>query len=175
MTGEQPHGGADAVHKQQTDCYALQFSSCCAEHSSWMQSGISSAVDKVQKPNVSPPALLSRLSWCPWDAEVLHWPIYPGGFILHDCVRLLCCLATLCLLCRACVRFRFLQRPEYITPNTRFVFREGRTKGIGVVVGCDQGRGSSNGTAGGSSMTPQQAAGAAAASARGRQQPAAAS
>jgi hypothetical protein len=26
------------------------------------------------------------------------------------------------------VRFRFLQRPEYITPGTRFVFREGRTK-----------------------------------------------
>lgn len=38
---------------------------------------------------------------------------------------------------RACVRFRFLQRPEYVTPNTRFVFREGRTKGIGVVVGTE--------------------------------------
>jgi GTPase len=24
---------------------------------------------------------------------------------------------------RACVRFRFLQRPEYLTPGTRFVFR----------------------------------------------------
>lgn len=35
---------------------------------------------------------------------------------------------------RACVRFRFLQRPEYLTPGTRFVFREGRTKGIGIVV-----------------------------------------
>jgi len=35
---------------------------------------------------------------------------------------------------RACVRFRFLQRPEYLTPGTRFVFREGRTKGIGMVV-----------------------------------------
>ncbi|GAX75720.1 hypothetical protein CEUSTIGMA_g3163.t1 [Chlamydomonas eustigma] len=35
---------------------------------------------------------------------------------------------------RACVRFRFIQRPEYITPNTRFVFREGRTKGIGIVM-----------------------------------------
>mmetsp|Transcript_23542 Transcript_23542/g.65268 ORF Transcript_23542/g.65268 Transcript_23542/m.65268 type:complete len:580 (+) Transcript_23542:416-2155(+) len=34
---------------------------------------------------------------------------------------------------RAVVRFRFLQRPEYITPGARFVFREGRTKGIGVV------------------------------------------
>lgn len=32
------------------------------------------------------------------------------------------------------MRFRFLQRPEYITPGTRFVFREGRTKGIGVVL-----------------------------------------
>lgn len=38
---------------------------------------------------------------------------------------------------RACVRFRFLQRPEYMTPGTRFVFREGRTKGIGVVVGTE--------------------------------------
>ncbi|EIE25284.1 GTP binding protein [Coccomyxa subellipsoidea C-169] len=36
---------------------------------------------------------------------------------------------------RACVRFRFLQRPEYLTPGTRFVFREGRTKGIGMVMG----------------------------------------
>lgn len=36
---------------------------------------------------------------------------------------------------RAHVRFRFLQRPEYLTPRTRFVFREGRTKGIGLIVG----------------------------------------
>lgn len=35
---------------------------------------------------------------------------------------------------RAYVRFRFLQRPEYITPGTRFVFREGRTKGIGIIL-----------------------------------------
>lgn len=35
---------------------------------------------------------------------------------------------------RAIVRFRFLQRPEYLLQGTRFVFREGRTKGIGVVV-----------------------------------------
>lgn len=35
---------------------------------------------------------------------------------------------------RACVRFRFIQRPEYITANSRFVFREGRTKGIGIVL-----------------------------------------
>jgi hypothetical protein len=32
------------------------------------------------------------------------------------------------------VRFRFLQRPEYVTSGARFVFREGRTKGIGVVL-----------------------------------------
>eukprot|EP01025_Chloroclados_australasicus_P011729 TRINITY_DN1518_c0_g1_i3.p2 TRINITY_DN1518_c0_g1~~TRINITY_DN1518_c0_g1_i3.p2 ORF type:complete len:351 (-),score=33.85 TRINITY_DN1518_c0_g1_i3:149-1201(-) len=36
---------------------------------------------------------------------------------------------------RACVRFRFMQRPEYITEGNRFVFREGRTKGIGRVIG----------------------------------------
>ena len=34
---------------------------------------------------------------------------------------------------RAHMRFRFLQRPEYLTPGTRFVFREGRTKGIGMI------------------------------------------
>jgi len=38
---------------------------------------------------------------------------------------------------RACVRFRFLQHPEYVTPGTRFVFREGRTKGIGLVVATE--------------------------------------
>mmetsp|Transcript_34634 Transcript_34634/g.87650 ORF Transcript_34634/g.87650 Transcript_34634/m.87650 type:complete len:638 (-) Transcript_34634:745-2658(-) len=36
---------------------------------------------------------------------------------------------------RACVRFRFMQRPEYVPLNSRFVFREGRTKGIGIVIG----------------------------------------
>ena len=30
--------------------------------------------------------------------------------------------------------FRFIQRPEYVVPDTRFVFREGRTKGIGIVM-----------------------------------------
>lgn len=35
---------------------------------------------------------------------------------------------------RAVVRFQFMQRPEYLSEGTRFVFREGRTKGIGVVV-----------------------------------------
>ena len=34
---------------------------------------------------------------------------------------------------RASVRFRFLSRPEYLTIGSRFVFREGRTKGIGIV------------------------------------------
>jgi hypothetical protein len=32
---------------------------------------------------------------------------------------------------------RFIQRPEYVTLNTRFVFREGRTKGIGIVIGTE--------------------------------------
>jgi translation elongation factor EF-Tu-like GTPase len=35
---------------------------------------------------------------------------------------------------RALVRFRFKSRPEYVVAGTRFVFREGRTKGIGVVI-----------------------------------------
>eukprot|EP01024_Parvocaulis_polyphysoides_P029739 TRINITY_DN2693_c1_g1_i1.p1 TRINITY_DN2693_c1_g1~~TRINITY_DN2693_c1_g1_i1.p1 ORF type:complete len:266 (+),score=33.22 TRINITY_DN2693_c1_g1_i1:120-800(+) len=39
---------------------------------------------------------------------------------------------------RACVRFRFMQRPEYITTGNRFVFREGRTKGIGRVIGVGE-------------------------------------
>eukprot|EP00892_Ulva_mutabilis_P003978 jgi/Ulvmu1/1952/UM012_0113.1 len=38
---------------------------------------------------------------------------------------------------RATVRFRFLQHPEYLSAGTRFVFREGRTKGIGIVVGTE--------------------------------------
>lgn len=38
---------------------------------------------------------------------------------------------------RALVRFRFLQRPEYLLEGTRFVFREGRTKGIGVVISAN--------------------------------------
>lgn len=38
---------------------------------------------------------------------------------------------------RACVRFRFLQRPEFLTAGTRLVFREGKTKGIGMVVGTE--------------------------------------
>lgn len=41
---------------------------------------------------------------------------------------------------RACVRGRrFMQRPEYVPLNSRFVFREGRTKGIGIVIGTQVG------------------------------------
>ncbi|KAK7426133.1 hypothetical protein QQZ08_007443 [Neonectria magnoliae] len=40
---------------------------------------------------------------------------------------------------RATVAFRFVQRPEYLTPGDRLLFREGRTKGLGIVksVGYD--------------------------------------
>ncbi|KAF2276812.1 uncharacterized protein EI97DRAFT_417863 [Westerdykella ornata] len=40
---------------------------------------------------------------------------------------------------RAMVAFRFVQRPEYITVGDRIIFREGRTKGLGIVkqVGYD--------------------------------------
>jgi GTPase len=38
---------------------------------------------------------------------------------------------------RATVRFRFLLHPEYVSHGARFVFREGRTKGIGLVVGTE--------------------------------------
>ncbi|SZF00762.1 unnamed protein product [Blumeria hordei] len=34
---------------------------------------------------------------------------------------------------RALVAFRFLQRPEYIVPGDRLIFREGRTKGLGII------------------------------------------
>jgi hypothetical protein len=34
-------------------------------------------------------------------------------------------------------RRSFIQRPEYLTLNSRFVFREGRTKGIGIIIGTD--------------------------------------
>jgi GTPase len=34
---------------------------------------------------------------------------------------------------RACVAFRFVQRPEYLTIGERILFREGRTKGLGIV------------------------------------------
>lgn len=40
---------------------------------------------------------------------------------------------------RANVAFRFVQRPEYLAPGDRLIFREGRTKGLGIVksVGYD--------------------------------------
>ena len=40
---------------------------------------------------------------------------------------------------RALVAFRFVQRPEFLTKGERILFREGRTKGLGIVkeVGYD--------------------------------------
>eukprot|EP01126_Amoeba_proteus_P043370 TRINITY_DN4757_c0_g2_i4.p1 TRINITY_DN4757_c0_g2~~TRINITY_DN4757_c0_g2_i4.p1 ORF type:complete len:413 (+),score=52.37 TRINITY_DN4757_c0_g2_i4:404-1642(+) len=38
---------------------------------------------------------------------------------------------------RAKVRFRFMFRPEYIKPNTRLIFREGRCKGLGLISAVD--------------------------------------
>ena len=40
---------------------------------------------------------------------------------------------------RATVAFRFVQRPEYLAAGDRILFREGRTKGLGIVksVGYD--------------------------------------
>lgn len=40
---------------------------------------------------------------------------------------------------RALVAFRFVQRPEFLAPGDRVLFREGKTKGLGVVksVGYD--------------------------------------
>lgn len=35
---------------------------------------------------------------------------------------------------KARVRFRFMFRPEFIKEGERMVFREGRTKGLGIVV-----------------------------------------
>lgn len=41
---------------------------------------------------------------------------------------------------RATVAFKFVQRPEYLAPGDRLLFREGRTKGLGIVkaVGYDR-------------------------------------
>ena len=41
---------------------------------------------------------------------------------------------------RATVAFRFVQRPEYLAPGDRLLFREGRTKGLGIVksIGYDR-------------------------------------
>ena len=40
---------------------------------------------------------------------------------------------------KALVAFRFVQRPEYLAVDDRILFREGRTKGLGIVkqVGYD--------------------------------------
>ena len=40
---------------------------------------------------------------------------------------------------RALVAFRFVQRPEFLSAGDRVIFREGRTKGLGIVksVGYD--------------------------------------
>lgn len=40
---------------------------------------------------------------------------------------------------RAVVAFRFIQRPEFLAPGDRVLFREGKTKGLGIVksVGYD--------------------------------------
>jgi GTPase len=40
---------------------------------------------------------------------------------------------------RALVAFRFMQRPEFLAPGDRVLFREGKTKGLGIVksVGYD--------------------------------------
>lgn len=40
---------------------------------------------------------------------------------------------------RALVAFRFIQRPEFLAPGDRLLFREGRTKGLGIIksVGYD--------------------------------------
>lgn len=42
---------------------------------------------------------------------------------------------------RAMVAFQFVQRPEYLAVGDRILFREGRTKGLGLVksVGYDEG------------------------------------
>ena len=41
---------------------------------------------------------------------------------------------------RATVAFRFVQRPEFLAEGDRILFREGRTKGLGIVkqVGYDR-------------------------------------
>lgn len=54
---------------------------------------------------------------------------------------------------RATVAFRFVQRPEYLAPGDRLLFREGRTKGLGIVkaVGYDPSlfpKGDENGSSG---------------------------
>eukprot|EP00934_Nitzschia_sp_Nitz4_P001345 Nitzschia sp. Nitz4//scaffold1_size375055//299068//301362//NITZ4_000317-RA/size375055-augustus-gene-0.691-mRNA-1//1//CDS//3329541168//1345//frame0 len=37
--------------------------------------------------------------------------------------------------CRAKVRFEFAQRPEYVRPGMRMLFRDGRVRGVGLITG----------------------------------------
>lgn len=37
--------------------------------------------------------------------------------------------------CRARVRFEFAKRPEYIRPGMRMLFRDGRVRGVGLIIG----------------------------------------
>ena len=34
---------------------------------------------------------------------------------------------------KAMVRFRFIKQPEFVKPDTRMIFREGRTKAVGTI------------------------------------------
>lgn len=58
------------------------------------------------------------------------------------------------------IKFRFMYRPEYIKPGTTILFREGRTKGLGVVsnvvYGAPQIQGGAPTTGGASSLTGKQ-------------------
>ena len=38
---------------------------------------------------------------------------------------------------KAVVKFRFIKQPEYLRPETRMVFREGRTKAVGSILRID--------------------------------------
>lgn len=38
---------------------------------------------------------------------------------------------------KAMVRFRFIKQPEFVKPETRMIFREGRTKAVGTIQGID--------------------------------------
>ncbi|EFN58066.1 hypothetical protein CHLNCDRAFT_57128 [Chlorella variabilis] len=74
----------------------------------------------------------------PVTVKSVHYKRLPVGRIVRQAARVVAMdRERLRSGDRACVRFRFLQRPEYLTPGTRFVFREGRTKGIGMVVGTE--------------------------------------
>lgn len=39
---------------------------------------------------------------------------------------------------RATIKFRFMYYPEYVKPGARFIFREGRTKGLGRITSVEQ-------------------------------------